>query len=91
MTYEVVSHGEGGVYDPGEERAMNEAYSDFMACSFDDNPNFEQYVIPGVNNWLRTCDNAYTMGAWDSLASDWKRSQIYSGTLWDLRESLGIY
>lgn|GEM_PF-4357632 len=91
VTYDLVG---GWLYDPGQEKAMNEAYSDFMACSFDDNPRFEQYTIPGINTFLRTCDNTYTMDEhWDywDWEEDHNRSQIYSGALWDLRESLGIY
>lgn len=93
----------GTMYQDDVEEALNEAISDYVACSFADCPNFEEWVYfpPGSDPLedepepLRKLGEHWVLSDWDEwngpLSTAHEASQIVSSTLWDLRDELGDY
>lgn len=69
-----------------EMMAMDEAFSDYFAGSFAETETMGEYVNV-YSNEQRHLSNSYTMDNWNDLPTYWERSQIFSGALWDMRES----
>ncbi|MGI0014524.1 MAG: M36 family metallopeptidase, partial [Nitrososphaera sp.] len=83
----------GNFYDQTD--AMDEAFSDYLACSFAGTPLQGEYVRVGPGS-ERNLDNSFTMSDWDGDPPDaipadryHDGGQIFSGALWDLRQQLG--
>ncbi len=73
----------------GEAGAMNEAFSDYFACTQDDDPLIGEYVCSRLPlGYLRNMENElhYPEDIEGEVHHDGK---IYGATLWDLRKALG--
>lgn len=73
----------------GEAGAMNEAFSDYFACSMSNDPEIGEWVTAKAGEpYLRRIANdaRYPRDYADQVHHD---SLIYSGALWDLRGAVG--
>ncbi|MBF0499610.1 MAG: M36 family metallopeptidase [Candidatus Riflebacteria bacterium] len=72
-----------------EGDAMNEGQADYFACSFSGEPRIGEYVASKMNRpYLRTVENK-THYPEDIKHEPHDDGQIWSATLWDLRNKIG--
>ncbi|MEQ8578125.1 MAG: T9SS type A sorting domain-containing protein [Balneola sp.] len=90
--------------DNNEEKAMNEAYSDYFALAYRNTLGnvsgsiLGEYIDqPGGINYTRDLDNSYTMDDYYTIEFDnfggssyHEKSVIFSGALWDLRNDTDV-
>ena len=88
----------------GQEKAMDEAYSDYFAIAYRDDfggvlssIKGEYVDQPGGLNYKRNLDNSYTMDHYDTIdlepngiTQQHDRSVIFSGALWILRNDADV-
>ena len=75
-----------------ETNAMDEAFSDFFAASFDGSPILGEYFVVGPS-YLRSVSNNFKMSDWDNSIPELfgptqfhRGGQIFSGALWEIRQ-----
>lgn len=73
----------------GESGAMNEAFSDYFACTISDDPAVGEWAMAKINRpFIRNLENKshYPEDIQNEVHAD---SNIYGGALWELRKALG--
>jgi len=84
-----VTHEIYGIKLSYEFSAMNEAFSDYFAATITDDPMIGNGAMIGNVPYLRTVKNTYKYDTFFEGKYFHRDGQLFSGALWDLRESLG--
>jgi len=84
-----VTHEIYGIKINYEFSAMNEAFSDYFAATITGDPMIGNGAMIGNVPYLRTVKNTYQYDTFFEGKYFHRDGQLFSGALWDLRESLG--
>lgn len=84
-----VTHWIYGIKTSYEFRAMNEAFSDYLAATITNDPLIAEGAMRGDRKFMRTLDNQYHYDTYDRGKSFHRDGQMFSGALWRIRQELG--
>lgn len=76
--------------NPPVASGMDEAYSDIAAMTINNDPEIAEYFIVGDPNGIRTGENLRQYPGTECGGNPFCLSEILSGAMWKLRESLNL-